>query len=243
MTRDYKYAAPTELGRSRTTRGYRHVAPLELHGAGKRAFTFKDLLVVLAVVALLVALLLPALSRLKYRANGTCCTCHLEQISLSFRLWSGDHNDRFPMQFYTNDSGTMMFADQTNAFRYFQMMSNELSSPVILACPNDDRRHALDFDHLSNTNISYFIGLDADETQAAMFLVGDRNLTTNGAPVPAGIATIKSTDKLGWTTKLHRSLGNVALCDGSAQELTSAALTTAYSHSGLGTNVMRLLIP
>jgi hypothetical protein len=150
---------------------------------------------------------------------------------------------RFPMQIYTNETGGSLVADRTKAFRFFQIISNELSSPVILACPNDDRRHAADFTHLANTNISYFIGLDAEETEPAMFLVGDRNLTTNGAPVPPGVVAIKSSDQIGWTAKLHHGLGNVSMCDGSAQELTSAALATARAHSGLGTNAMRLLVP
>lgn len=197
---------------------------------------------IIVATVLLAMLVLPIFSRPKFRCSLRInCVNNLKQTGLAFRLWSGDHNDRFPMSFYTNSSDTLKFPDATNLFRYFQVMSNELSSPKILTCPTDDRVPAADFTQLANTNISYFIGLDGDEIQPAMFLAGDRNLTTNGVPVPAGIFTIKPSVKLGWTAKTHQGLGNVALCDGSVQELTGVSLAAAATNSG--TNVMRLLIP
>jgi prepilin-type processing-associated H-X9-DG protein len=212
---------------------------------GNRAFALVDLMIIVATVVL-AAMVLPMI----YQPRGCRCTrinCinNLKQVGLSFRIWSGDNNDRFPMSFYTNTTGTLKFPDATNVFRYFQVMSNELSSPKILACPSDVRLPAPDFSQLANSNISYFIGVDADETQPAMFLAGDRNLTTNGAPISAGSTAIKSGAGLGWGPKIHNGLGNVALCDGSVQELTSAAFASAAANSftNSGTNVMRLLVP
>jgi prepilin-type processing-associated H-X9-DG protein len=239
------YPAPTELGRNCAARGYKYVAPLELPAGRKRAFALVDLTIIVATVVL-AALVLPMLARPKFRCSlRISCVNNLKQTGLAFRLWSGDNNDRFPTSFYTNTSETLKFPDYTNAFRYFQVMSNELSSPKIVVCPADDRVSAANFDQLSNTNVSYFIGLDADETRPAMFLTGDRNLTSNGTPVPTGIAVITPGSKFGWNKKIHKPGGNVALADGSVQELTSAALATAAASSitNSGTNVMRLLFP
>jgi prepilin-type processing-associated H-X9-DG protein len=242
MNRDYKYAAPTELGRSRTTRGYTHVAPLELHGTRKRAFTVLELLILILTLFILVVLFLPMDGGSKAKAVRINCVNNLKQVGLAFRIWSADNNDRWPTSFYKNPSATLKFPDETNALRYFQLVTNKFSSPKIATCPGDDRIPAYDFSELSNTNLSYFIGLDGDETQPAFFLAGDRNLTSNGVPIPAGIFTIKSGAKLAWTIKTHQGLGNVGLCDGSVQQLTSAALT-AMAAASSGTNVMRLLIP
>jgi len=235
------YAAPTELGKNCAARGYKHVAPLELHDAHKRAFTVLELLILILTLFILVVLFLPMDGRAKAKAVRINCVNNLKQVGLAFRLWSGDHNDHLPMTFYTNSSDVLKFPDATNVFRYFQVMSNELSTPKILNCPGDDRLPAADFAQLANTNISYFIGLDGDETQPVFFLAGDRNLTSNSVPVPTGIFTTQPGAKLGWTMKMHQGLGNVALCDGSVQELTGAALATAATNSG--TNAMRLLIP
>ena len=87
---------------------------------------------------------------------------------------------------------------------------------------------------LSDSNISYFVGLDASESFPQMFLTGDRNLATNGVPVTPGLLTVKSNDTLSWTKELHNGQGNVGVADGSVQ---------MESSSGMGTNVFRLAVP
>src|ERR1039458_2574869 len=61
-----------------------------------RAFTLLELLVVMAIISLLAALLLPALSRAKQRAGATTCSNNLRQLSLAFVLYCEAHNDTFP---------------------------------------------------------------------------------------------------------------------------------------------------
>jgi prepilin-type processing-associated H-X9-DG protein len=203
-----------------------------------------DLIIIVATV-IVAALVLPLGVRQTNCSPRINCVNNLKQVGLSFRLWSGDHNDRLPMSFYTNASENLGFPDATNVFRYFQVMSNELSSPKIVACPADQRVPAMNFDQLSNSNISYFIGLDADETRPTMFFLGDRDLTIYGKQLVPGIVAIKSGSKLGWTGKIHKAGGNVALADGSVQELTSTALASAAANSftNSSTNIMRLLVP
>jgi prepilin-type N-terminal cleavage/methylation domain-containing protein len=60
------------------------------------AFTLTELLVVLAVIALLVSLRLPALARVKTQTWITQCSGNLRQITLSFELYGSDHNDSLP---------------------------------------------------------------------------------------------------------------------------------------------------
>ena len=91
--------------------------------------------------------------------------------------------------------------------------------------------------NLSNTNISYFIGLDADESMPQMFLAGDRNLLINGAPARTGAVSLTSKDRLEWGKTIHHGQGNIALADGSVQELS------LHGPAEIGTNVMRLAFP
>ncbi len=60
------------------------------------AFTLVELLVVLAVIALLAGLLLPALGRARQHAVATACRNLLRQQGLAWELYLGDHADRFP---------------------------------------------------------------------------------------------------------------------------------------------------
>src|SRR5881392_3561756 len=94
----------------------------------------------------------------------------------------------------------------------------------ILVCPADTRKPAKSFSTLRNTNISYFLGLDADETQPSSWLAGDRNLTTNGVPLQGGMVDILPNSVVGWTHKMHRGAGNVAQGDGSVQQTTTSRL-------------------
>src|SRR5688500_14446326 len=72
-----------------------------MHGAAdggserrlKNAFTLVELLVVIAVIAILAALLLPALIGGKERAKRTACKNAIRQFALAVHLYGNDHED------------------------------------------------------------------------------------------------------------------------------------------------------
>jgi prepilin-type processing-associated H-X9-DG protein len=209
----------------------------------QRAFSLVEVFVIVAVLALLLVVFLPALVPAKPRAKRISCTNQGKQIGLAFRIWSTDNGDKFPMTALTNRDGTLAMAAGTNAFRAYQIMSNELNNPKVLLCPTDDRDLPKDgyFANLKNTNISYFVGLDADETNPASILSGDRNLETNGVPVSTGLLVLTQTNGLAFTAKMHNRQGNIGLADGSVQQASSAILQRILSNTS--TNVNRLGMP
>ena len=209
-----------------------------------RAFTFIELMIVLAVFAIFAFLLFtPCMgSSSRARAQRINCVYNLKQIGLSFRLWAGDHSDKYPMQVATNAGGTMEWTGGPYAFRHFQVLSNELSTPKILVCPADSQQnYAKDFNHdLDNTKISYFVGVDSTATNSQMFLAGDRNIT-NGIRKKYGILGLTTNQPAGWTHELHERQGNVGMADGSVHQFGNTKLREALTLTGMATN--RLAMP
>jgi prepilin-type processing-associated H-X9-DG protein len=204
-----------------------------------RAFALFELLVVAAVFAILAAMLLPALANAKGKAQRIHCVNNLKQVGLSYRVFALDHEDLFPMSLATNRGGTRELIPASPAYVHFQVLSNELAIPKVLVCPADGREAASNFASMRNANLSYFIGLDADETRPQMVLAGDRNVT-NGLTPSGGILRLTPDRAAGWTGDLHDGNGNLALADGSVQQVSSARLDEMLRTSQDSTNRIQL---
>ncbi len=70
--------------------------PPECSHVGDRGFTLVELLVVIAVIAILASLLLPALSRARMRARGIACLNNTKQLTLGWLIYADEHNQRLP---------------------------------------------------------------------------------------------------------------------------------------------------
>jgi prepilin-type processing-associated H-X9-DG protein len=121
-------------------------------------------------------------------------------------------------------------------------MSNELSTPRILVCPNDTHRiYATNFDsNLKDTNLSYFINVDAVVENDSGLLCGDRNLT-NKTPPGSRFVCLFGTPVIGWTREIHREKGNLCFTDGSVGGFINGAVGLAVRIPNGVTN--RLAVP
>ena len=206
-------------------------------------FTVTELLFVIGTLVLF-ALILPALLRPKgHRCRcGISCFSNLKQIGLALRMFANDYGERFPMQVSVLEGGTKEIAFKDLALASFTSISNELNNPKPLACPQDSEcGRAITFEKpLAATNVSYFLGIDASETNAASILAGDRNILVNGW-LATNFVAITNPMAVGWGARIHNRQGNVGLADGSVHHMNAGVLQNALGNSGLATN--RLVFP
>lgn len=205
-------------------------------GAG--AFTLLELLSVIAVIIVLAALLLPALENVRAQAKRAQCVSRLRQIGVGFQNFAHDHNGQFPMALPASAGGTLEFAasgrrlagDFYFSFRHLQALSNELVTPMLLVCPTDLRQPALSFGLLQNSNLSYFVSINATYAQPDSILAGDRNLTNDWAGAPS-LVRLGANYSLRWTHELHRFKGNCLFSDGRVEEKNTPALRLALGQA------------
>src|SRR5688572_15903400 len=65
--------------------------------APRRGFTLVELLVVIGIIAVLVGILLPTLSRARESARRTACLSNLRQLGQGFAMYANNYKEYVPL--------------------------------------------------------------------------------------------------------------------------------------------------
>jgi len=98
----------------------------------KRAYTLIEILVVVALLAVVIALLLPVLTTARARAHTTQCSTQLSQLGHSMQLYSADYDGSVPPITIAE------FVDHhaSSPVRWYELLQPYLSKSSFPACPD-----------------------------------------------------------------------------------------------------------
>ncbi len=101
----------------------------------KTGFTLIELLVVVAIIAVLVAMLLPALSEARNMAKKAVCLSNLRQIGLASNQYINDNGDTYPMGYTWQGNVWNKMPPQTLGLYIKEVVGKRNSTWL---CPSDE---------------------------------------------------------------------------------------------------------
>src|SRR5687768_15785448 len=109
----------------------------------RRAFTLVELLVVIGIIAVLIGILLPTLSRAREAAKKTVCLSNMRQLSDYLKLYAVGYKDAMPIGFMDQKAFSYLINwNNSNGTKVSQMgllvEANLVTNPKTFYCPSEE---------------------------------------------------------------------------------------------------------
>lgn len=124
----------------------------------RSAFTLIELLIVIAIIAILAAILFPVFAAAREKARQSACTSNLKQFSIAILQYAQDNDDVFPVCAYENPGPGPIHLD------WMHGLYSYIKTTGIFQCPSATLHHSingdgvLDLDYGINFNIVDYHG-------------------------------------------------------------------------------------
>lgn len=208
------------------------------NAARTRAFTLIELLIVIAILALLAAILMPVFGRVRENGRRSACQSNLKQIGLAITQYIQDYDERFPLALYGNlDNGTGWASGLQRYTRSYQ----------VLQCPSDRFPPTLSRDETGYTDYWYNAALSWNGNTSAPNNKTSVRVSVLRFPtlsIMAGDGSGNSSHSLGSYRVNGCLLGGRLVSDGGNEAdpgVTSCSTTGLATANGLGSATSRHL--
>ena len=144
-------------------------------------FTLVELLVVIGIIALLIAILLPVLSKARAAANRVACLSNIKQIHMGITLYCDDNHDWYPTCAYPTDGAA--YVQMNDDWIWWEQNRNLDDSPIakylnlggdrlkkLLRCPADNLENRKPLPGIMSGQGAYFYSYTMNQSTGVNYV-------------------------------------------------------------------------